>query len=94
MNLNLEFMEWLLKKNLFLTIQEMEIFTFISCSIVPLWHKSVQFRENLLWNNLPRIFKESVSVEEFKHKLNYIQKIHCSCVACRRFLNFSLFCKY
>ena len=43
---------------------------------------SVQFRGSLLWNNLPISVKESVSVKEFKQKLNHIQKIHCSCVAC------------
>ena len=46
---------------------------------------SVQFRGSLLWNNLPISVKESVSVKEFKQKLNHVQKIHCSCVACRRF---------
>ena len=30
---------------------------------------SVQFRGNILWNNLPRTNKESVSVKEFKQKL-------------------------
>ena len=46
---------------------------------------SVQFRGSLLWNNLPILVKKSVSVKEFKQKLNHVQKIHCSCVACRRF---------
>ena len=46
---------------------------------------SVQFWGSLLWNNLPISVKESVSVKEFKQKLNHVQKIHCSCVACRRF---------
>ena len=43
---------------------------------------SVQFRGSL---HLPISVKESVSVKEFKQKLNHVQKIHCSCVACRRF---------
>ena len=46
---------------------------------------SVQFRGSLLWNNLPISVKECVTVKEFKQKLNHAQKIHCSCVACRRF---------
>ena len=46
---------------------------------------SVQFRGSLLWNNLPISVKESVSVKEFKEKLNHLQNIHCSCVACQRF---------
>ena len=46
---------------------------------------SVQFRGSLNWNNLPISVKESVSVKEFKQKLNHVQKIPCSCVACRRF---------
>ena len=46
---------------------------------------SVQFRGSLLWNNLPISVKESVSAKEFKQKLNHIQEIHCSCVACQRF---------
>ena len=46
---------------------------------------SVQFQGSLLWNNLPISVKESVSVEEFKKKLNHEQKIHCSCVACQKF---------
>ena len=46
---------------------------------------SVQFRGSLLWKNLPISVKESVSVKEFKQKLNHVQRIHCSCVACRRF---------
>ena len=46
---------------------------------------SVQFRSSLLWKNLPISVKESVSVKEFKQKLNHVQRIHCSCVACRRF---------
>ena len=45
----------------------------------------VKFRGNLVWNNLPISVKKSVSVKEFKQKLNHVQKIHCSCVACRRF---------
>ena len=31
------------------------------------------------------LVKESVSVKEFKQKLNHGQKIRCSCVACRYF---------
>ena len=46
---------------------------------------SVQFRSSLLWNNLPVSVKKSVSVKEFKQKLNNVQKIYCSCVACQRF---------
>ena len=46
---------------------------------------SVQFRGSSLWNNLPTSVKESVPVKEFKQKLNHAKKIHCSCVACRRF---------
>ena len=46
---------------------------------------SIQFRDSLLWNNLPISVKESVSVKEFKQKLNHVQKIHSSCVVCRRF---------
>ena len=46
---------------------------------------AVQFEGSLLWNNLPTSVKESVSIKEFKQKLNHVQKIHCSCVACRRF---------
>ena len=45
---------------------------------------SVQFRGSLLWNSLLILVKESVSVKEFKQKLNHVQKIHCSCVACGR----------
>ena len=48
------------------------------------WINSVQFRGSLLWNNLPISVKESVSVKEFKQKLNHVQMIHCSCDACRR----------
>ena len=39
---------------------------------------SVQFRGSLLCNNLPISDKESISVKEFKQKLNHVQKIHCS----------------
>ena len=46
---------------------------------------SVQFRGSLLWHNLPISVEESVSVKEFKQKLNHVQKIYCSCIACRRF---------
>ena len=41
---------------------------------------SVQLRGSLLWNNLPRTGKQSVSVKEFKQKLDHIQKIHWSFV--------------
>ena len=43
---------------------------------------SVQFRGSLLWNNLLISVKERVSVKEFKQKLNHVQKIYSSCVAC------------
>ena len=43
---------------------------------------SVPFEGSLLGNNLPISVKESVSVKEFKQKLNHVQKVHCSCVAC------------
>ena len=46
---------------------------------------SVQFRGSLLWNNLPISVKESVSVKEFKQKLNHVQKFHCTCVASQKF---------
>ena len=46
---------------------------------------SVPFGGSLLRNNLPISVKERVSVKEFKQKLNHVQKIHCSCVACWRF---------
>ena len=49
---------------------------------------SVQFRGRLLWNYLPMTVKESVSVKEFKQKLNLIRKIHCSCVALSNNLRF------
>ena len=55
---------------------------------------SVQFRGTLLWNNLPISVEESVSVKEFKQKLNHVQKIHCPCVACRRIKNFCVLCQY
>ena len=35
---------------------------------------SVRFQGSLLWNNLPISVKESVSVEEFKQKLNHVKK--------------------
>ena len=46
---------------------------------------SIQYWGSLLWNNLPISVKESVFVKEFKQKWNHVQKIHCSCVASRRF---------
>ena len=55
---------------------------------------SVQFRGSLLWNNLSLSVKESVSVKEFKHKFNHVQKIHSSCVTCRRFQKFCLLCQF
>ena len=39
---------------------------------------SVQFRGSL---HLPISVKESLSVKEFKQKLNHVQKIHCSCMS-------------
>ena len=45
----------------------------------------VPFRGSLLWHNLPRTVKESVSVKELKQKFNHIPKIHCFWVVCRRF---------
>ena len=48
----------------------------------------------LYYSIIPISFKESASVKEFKQKLNHVQKTHCSCVACGRFLNFCLICQY
>ena len=46
---------------------------------------SVGFRGSSLWNSFPISVKESASVKQFKQKLNHVKKIHCSCVASRRF---------
>lgn len=43
------------------------------------------FRGKLLWNNLPRTVKESVSVKDLKQKFKHIETIHCFCILCRRF---------
>ena len=44
---------------------------------------SLLFRGSLLWNNLPREIKESLSTEEFKKRLKEHRARPCSCVVCR-----------
>ena len=44
---------------------------------------SLLFRGSLLWNNLPREIKESLSTEEFKKRLKEHGALRCSCVVCR-----------
>ena len=41
---------------------------------------SFLFRGSLLWNNLPREIKESLSTEEFKKRLMEHGTLPCSCV--------------
>ena len=49
---------------------------------------SLQFRGSLLWNNLPVSVKESVSVKEFKQKLNHLQKDSLFWCCMSKILNF------
>ena len=44
---------------------------------------SLLFRGSLLWNNLPREIKESLSTEEFKKRLKEHGNLLCSCVVYR-----------
>ena len=48
---------------------------------------SVQFQGRLLWNNLPTSVKQSVSVKEYKQKLNHVQKIRCCMSKILKFLS-------
>ena len=44
---------------------------------------SLLFRGNILWNNLPKEIKESLSTEEFKKRRKEHGALPCSCVVCR-----------
>ena len=44
---------------------------------------SLLFRGSLLWNNLPREIKESLSTEEFKKRLMENGALLCSYAVCR-----------
>ena len=43
---------------------------------------SINFRANLIWNNLPADAKNSSSILEFKRKLKLLGNIDCSCLIC------------
>ena len=44
---------------------------------------SIQFRGNMVWNNLPSEIKNCESVLELKRKLKLYRSIDCSCLICR-----------
>ena len=44
---------------------------------------SLLFQGSLLWNNLPRKIRESLSTEENKKRLKEHGALPCSCVVCR-----------
>ena len=85
-NLNPEFM-WPFIKNKYITynLRNASICILPPARSCHYGINSIQFWGSLLWNNLPISLNESGFVKEFKQKLNPVQKIHCSCVACRRF---------
>ena len=95
MNLNPEFMRSFFKNNpIPYNLRNGNICILLPTRSSQYGISSVQFRGSLLWNNLPRLVKESASGKDFKQKLNHVQQIHCFCVACRRFSNFCLSCQY
>ena len=82
MNLNPEFMRPFFKSNPILySFRNRNVYILFPAGLSHYSINSVQSRGSLLWNNLPRTVKDSVSVKEFKKKNNLMQKIHFSCVA-------------
>ena len=75
MNLNPEFMRPFFKSNPILySFRNRNVYILFPAGLSHYSINSVQSRGSLLWNNLPRTVKDSVSVKEFKKKITLCKR--------------------